>query len=78
MIPLAEATATPSDLVGYLVAAIGAMSVTIGVLFWQLIAAKGETLTLAKELIPVATALHSTAQAMQKIVERHEREGGRT
>lgn len=71
---LADGSLPPTEsLVAYMAVAIAGLVTAIGVLFWQLLAAKGESLALAKELIPVATALHSTAQAMQRIVERHER-----
>lgn len=62
----------PTDLTGALVVACGALSTSVGVLFWQLLAAKSETLALARELIPVATNLMVAAQALQKIVEKKE------
>lgn len=69
---LADASLTPTDLTGALTIAVGALCTVVGVLFWQLIASKSETLALAKELIPVSTALLQAAQAFQKIVERRE------
>ena len=68
---LADA-AIPTDLIGYLATACAGLVTAIGILFWQLLASKGETIALAKELIPVSTALLAAAQAFQKVVDRQE------
>lgn len=65
MIPLAETTSADTS---YLLAAIGALVTTIGVLFWQLLSAKNEVATAYKEILPAATLLMKTVEALQKLV----------
>lgn len=64
--------AAPQDLTGALMVACGGLVTAVGILFWQLIAAKNETTALAKELMPIATNLLAAAQSMQKMVEKKE------
>jgi hypothetical protein len=62
--------------IGYLLVAISGLVAALVGMFWLLIAAKAETLSLAKEVIPVTTQLVTTVQGLQKLVERLEtREG---
>ena len=69
MPPIAE---TPPGVIGYLVSAIVVMGGTIGVLFWQLIAAKNETTAAYKEMLPVATKLLDTVTELRKLIDRFE------
>ena len=72
MIPALADTTTAgnTDLIAYLVSAIITMAAAIGVLFWQFVASKNETIALAKELIPVASAMNAIATALKKVVDR--------
>lgn len=55
--------------VGYLLIAIGALTSTVGVLFYALLAAKKESLELAREVLPVIAVL-------TKMIEKWERDRG--
>lgn len=75
MIVLADVI-QPNEVNGYLIAAIGGLVAAVGIMFWQLLASKSETIAAYKEILPVSTLLMQTVQALQKLIERTESKGG--
>ena len=65
-------TAVP---IGYLLMAIGSLASACIVLFYLLLESKKETLSLAREVIPLATTLQTTVQVLQKLLEKAEQRG---
>lgn len=62
-----------------LLSAILALSGVVAALFYQLIRSKDEQIAAYKEILPTATLLMETVQALQKIIEREDhftRRGG--
>lgn len=66
------ADTTQAGLVEYLAIAVTTEAAVIGVLFWQLIAAKKESLDLAKETLPISTQLMTASQSLLRFIERQE------